>query len=83
MMLVYACYYILHLFLAPLTLSAQLSGNEHEDLVTRIPDPENVKSDETCCNEDNLLHCQKVMGQSPVTAKLESMVAACMMTANS
>ena len=51
---VFPCF--IPLFLAPLTLSAQLYV---EDLVTRIPMPKNAEP-ESCCNEDNLLTCESV-----------------------
>ena len=57
MMMVSACAYFLPIFLAPLTLSAQLFAND--DLVTRIPTSKNEKP-ESCCNEDNLLTCERV-----------------------
>ena len=56
-MLVSACPYFLPLFLAPLALSAPSNGDE--DLVTRIPVPKNIQP-ERCCNEDNLLTCERV-----------------------
>merc|ERR1712110_356418 len=49
--------FFLPLFLAPLALSAP--GNGDEDLVTRIPVPKNLQP-ESCCNEDNLLTCERV-----------------------
>ena len=59
MMLVSACSYFLPLFLAPLSLSAQLYGNGDEDLVSRIPISKNLES-ESCCKESNLLTCESV-----------------------
>ena len=57
-MLVSACPYFLSLFLAPLALGAPGNGAD-EDLVTRIPARKNLQP-ERCCNEDNLLTCERV-----------------------
>ena len=72
MMLVSSFSCFIPLFLAPLTISAQLYGNVDQDLVTRIPMPKNAEP-ESCCNEDNLLTCERVnvdpamLGQDDLT----------------